>query len=420
MTAKNELVRASRVIKKCKELGIVTEVKIDNLNYPDEPFAHTSEISPHGYGIDFFSVEKAVWSALGENVERWLWFNADLMQKTETVMGTFKELKDKALDPFSFSGFTSEQRKNHREKLFFDENTSFTWIATHSLTEKKMEVYCPLQLISAKHLKELEEPKIRWSVTTGLATGPTLDDAILAGILEIIERDAFMINYLNKLSPPQYNLEQVRTLDENIDSILKQCERYNLKPYILQLVTDFPVTVALTILYDPSGKGPSITVGARASFNTKKAIIDSITEAFIVRFYAKKEKRKDVSVKNMGRVERISYWAHKANLQDITFMIEGEVIPTSFENKSGTVKEQLQTLTTVLKEKKYNAVYIELTTKSTRNLPIHSVMTIIPQLQPLHLYESIPCIGGKRLKSVPEKMGFESAKSLNTIPHPFP
>ena len=42
---------------------------------------------------------------------------------------------------------------------------------------------------------------LRWAVTTGLATGQSLEEAIAKGILEVVERDAFMISYLNRLSP---------------------------------------------------------------------------------------------------------------------------------------------------------------------------------------------------------------------------
>jgi hypothetical protein len=37
----------------------------------------------------------------------------------------------------------------------------------------------------------------------------------------------------------------------------------------------------------------------------------------------------------------------------------------------------------------------------------------------MHLIETLPYLGGKRLKEVPRKLGYKPAKELNPEPHPF-
>ena len=42
-----------------------------------------------------------------------------------------------------------------------------------------------------------------------MAAGFTLDECIQSGLLELIERDALMINFMQRLNPPEINLESL-------------------------------------------------------------------------------------------------------------------------------------------------------------------------------------------------------------------
>ena len=84
--------------------------------------------------------------------------------------------------------------------------------------------------------------------------------------------------------------------------------------------------------------------------------------------------------------------------------------------------KQLEVLLTFFRENNYQVVYKEiLPGKIKRKLNGLTVsMVRVPQFQPLHLRESLPAFGGKRLREVPEKIGFRARKQLNIEPHPFP
>ncbi|MFH1990608.1 MAG: YcaO-like family protein [Patescibacteria group bacterium] len=410
-----------------QKLGIINNIK-KRESYPDEPgiyhYYTSSSGKAYGSGIDFFSEEKALWKSLGEATERYLWFNSDwFFQNRKTC--SYKKLRGCVLNIFSLAGF-SEEQKNKYPILQFDENTVFDWVQSYSLIQKKSD-FCPIQLVSAYYFKQKTEPMLRWCITTGLATGQSLEQAIVKGILEVIERDAFMISYLNKLSPPIIDLEHLSNQDEEIAKIIKNFKRYNLEIYVLQLPTDFSVYINLAIIIDRSGLGPALSVGASASFDFKTAFLASLSESLVVRHGLKNRFNKEIDLKKIGREERLIYWSKIENLPKMGFFLKGESIKINssqsfykVENNKNYYKEKLKILSEELKKKNYEACYVELTTKEIKKIGLRCVQAIIPELQPMHLDESIPYFGGKRLKEIPLKFGYQPAEILNQEPHPFP
>ena len=438
----NKLSKAINIADKLKKLEIIKNITIKYPQYYDEPFSYIYYVScpnkAHGTGADFFDKEKTIWKSLAEAIERYLWYSSDNFYKNIIKKSSYKGIKNNVLNIFSLAGF-SEEQKNKFPILQFNENTIFNWVPTYSLISKR-KIFCPIQLVSAlnfnqkvkrsKNLDKKTEPMLRWCVTTGLSTGRNLEEAIVKGILEVIERDAFMISYLNKLSPPLVDLEYLSAQDEEIAKIIKNFKRYNLEIYALQLPTDFPdIHIIAALIIDRTGLGPAFSVGASADFNLKTTLLDALSESLSIRFALKfKDRFKNkIYLNKIGQEERIIYWAKPENLPKIEFFLKGEKIKIdlkqNFYEKTDDrkyYKEKLKILIKELKEKNYEACYVELTTKEIKKLNLRSVFVVIPELQPLHLDESIPYFGGKRLKEVPLKLGYQPLEILNQEPHPFP
>jgi len=419
-TANTNQIAISKILKFFRETGIAEDFNINPYNFPDEPMLFNAQVGQHGSGSNFLSLENAIWSALGENLERSLWLESDEFYKNKVIYSTYNKLKNRAIDPLSISGFSEEQRHNNK-KLSFDGNSKLAWIRAKSLTQGR-KVYCPLQLFSAHYFNNsVNEPMLRWPITTGLATGPTLNDALVTGILEIIERDAFMISYLNKLEPPRLVLKNIGKKDAQIAHIGRMLERYHLDTHLLLLPTDYSVYVILAVVIDRTTGGPKITVGAKAGFDPKLCILGYISEAISVRNYIKNSYRDEIDVKEKGREWRLRYWAQQKDTELLSFFLRGKTIndlPTT--NVFSSAKNRLKFLVEETRRIGEDIYYTELTTKKFRKLNMHSVCVLMPTLQPMHLDESIPYFGGSRLHSVPVQMGYKSAKNLNTTPHPFP
>ena len=55
-----------------------------------------------------------------------------------------------------------------------------------------------------------------------------------------------------------------------------------------------------------------------------------------------------------------------------------------------------------------------------KTLGYAAAQVIVPQLTPLYLREARAHLGARRLREVPEKLGYRAAEDFNPIPQPFP
>ncbi len=432
---------------KIQSLGAIVSKKIPPLS--DEPFLYKywTKINDQmsGYGVDFVSEESALWRSIAEGIERYSWKTSEDFYKRKIIYSTYEKLKKKALDIFLLAGF-SEKNKKENDILSFDKSSCFGWTKVFSILSGK-KIYYPVQLLSHHYFKikvkspensQGSEPMLRWPVSTGLATGRSIQEAVVKGILEIIERDAFMITYLNKLPPPQIDLEYLSEQDEDIRNILKSFRCCRLKITLLQIPTDFPVFVFMALITDHPGMTPALTIGASADFDIKKCLLDALAESLSIRLALRMDPsffKESFSPKRINREGRLFYWSNPENLPKINFLFKGapkkielpaetKFLNLSVEEENENLKiyysEKLKDLKDALRCLNYDGCYIGMTPKEVKKAGLHCTVTVIPELQPMHLDERIPYFSGRRLKEVPIKLGYQPAEKINTEPHPFP
>jgi len=366
-----------------------------------------NHFSSKASGVSFFSQKTAILKALAEAIERYS--NFAFFKDTVDYIGSYSDLKKMALNPKEFVFFSDKQLQTKAYKRFLiNDKSLFRWTKIKSLDNKK-DYFIPSQLIylSYKHVKG--EPIIYPSISTGVAGHFTIEHALLNGIYEILERDAFMIYFLNKLRPKQYDL----TSSENkkIKSFLDISKRYNLQIVSLSIKTDVDIPVVATIVIDRSGLAKAVSIGLKSHLDIEKAIIGSINEAFHTRTWireayiqnpkgiSKSELINDSSIRNRG-----IFWYFPKSISKINFMIKNlEVIKVKNENEKLTVPDQISKLKKALDKKGYKIFYKNITPAYFKEIP----------------YERYPLQGGKRLKKVPVGLGYKNNTKLNMYPHPF-
>lgn len=415
----------------------------------DEPFLYKyrTKINGQSFGVgaDFLDEASALWRSLAEGIERYLWRATDDFYQRSIVYATYSSLEKKALDIFSLAGW-DERNKTDSAFLSFDKDSFFGWTKTVSLLNEG-KIYCPIQLLS-HHYSKLKtanpdnpqggEPLLRWPVSTGLATGRSLPEALVKGILEIIERDAMMIAYLNKFSPARLDLENLSEQDEDIKKILRSFRRCRLTVTLLQIPTDWPVFVTMALVTDDLKTAPALTIGTSADFNIKSCLLDALTEALSLRLALRNNPalfEEGFDPKKINREGRIFYWSQPENLPKLDFLFQGEpkkiTLPSSqnFFTSSADEKidshkiyysKKLKELKEALGQLNYEGCYAKISLPEVERAGLYCAVLVIPKLQPMHLDERLPAWAGQRLKTVPIKLGHQAAEKINTEPHPFP
>jgi ribosomal protein S12 methylthiotransferase accessory factor len=369
--------------------------------------------------------EKAKIKALGEAIER---YSLEVYKSSKLIIKSANKLPFNFIRPSKFIAFSETQLQQKEFKICKIENTStFRWTDALDVFSGKT-VYLPAQVIYVPYYFLKNEPLLRFPISTGAAAGTSMGGAIYRGVCEVVERDAFMIYWLNKIPPIQLDLETIKC--EPIKEIFETFLNYYLEWYAFYLKTDIPVPVILSLLIDKSKEGPAVSIGLKAGFSVCEAIIDSALEAEAGRIFVRSilYSSKKIKIKNYKNItsfeERGMWWARKDRIKLLRFLFEGKKVrnvpKNYFERKN--IKEKIEYLFRVFKRMKYPIFIKDITPKEIKIKSAFKVVkVIIPDLCPLHLDERYKYLGCTRIYEVPKKLGYESKdeKELNKIPHPF-
>lgn len=115
--------------------------------------------------------------------------------------------------------------------------------------------------------------------SNGLASGGSLEDAILSGLYETIERDAWTLNqYLLDIG---FLLHRCPLIDlpPRIESCIRKIEGADLKLHLFDITNDYKVPVFSAIILDLSGQCAGTFGGYGCHLNAEIAAVRAITEA---------------------------------------------------------------------------------------------------------------------------------------------
>lgn len=376
-------------------------------------------------GVSFFSEKIALLKCLGEIIERYC--NFVFLEDSTSFIGSLREIKGEALNPCSTGNFSENQLKNEDFKRFLiNENSKFRWTQCKSLTTNNF-VHIPSQLIYLSYPFLKDEPTIYPGISTGVAGGSCLSAALVRGTYEVVERDSFMIYYLNKLQPPKIDLKV--TNNNKVQQFLESAKRYKLEIVSLDITSDLGIPVVVSIVINRTGIGKAISVGLKSNLNMIDAIIGSIEEALHTRSWLRSEYEKSPKKvkppdlqKNSSIKIRGFLWYPIEAIKNLNFWIqspEKKTVPAYYQAFSSG--QELGKLIAIFKKSNCQIYYKDLIVPALRKLGYYVVKVIIPQMQPLYLNEKYPLLGGRRLYAVPEKLGYKrrAESELNRYPHPF-
>jgi len=407
-------------------------------HYNDEPkfFRCFAEISSTKFFSDVENNEKivggtsadinrALAKAFGEAIERYC---LSVHRKNKMIFSDFRSLHDEAVNPEDFARPSEKQIKdNSMEFLKLSPSDKFYWVSGFDLKTKK-KVLVPAQLVYVPYYYD-KEKMIRETITTGAASGTSLAAALRRGILEIVERDAFMITYLNSLDVPK--IKYVGK-DNLILKMFEQFERYFLKIILFDITLDIKLPAVLALLIDESEKGPSVSLGLKSSLNYTESIIGAMEEAQQTRpwirelFLERSEELKKVNKDGsnlMSLEQRGIFWYEKEMISHLDFLLKSRR-EKIIDDETVNFTTDFDKLNEVVKRlNDLDVFYADVTTPEIKEEGVYVVKVIMPELQPLHIAEMLKCLGGKRIYSVPCALAYRKTalkeEEFVTIPHPF-
>lgn len=412
------------IAKRMKDAGVISELYKVDRNPHDEPFliSWTALYGPQNKvagGSSLTDEGDAIAATLAESVERQIWtYEHDFLDTP--WWGSEEELRHDHIPPRRFVGFSEEQH------AACSPVTPLLWAKVRSLT-RKVKTYIPAQVISVIGPRGGKpEPLVRPIITTGLATFPTREGSILRGLLEVFERDAYMITWLNQLSPKKISPDILSSQDPHLKELLVTVKKYRYTVHIVRLVTDAPVHAVCAVLLSDSPVGPRVVLGMSAQQHLARAASHAIREALRIMsathsFWGVDKDVSQWTRETIQNTDHAVYWAYGDRYKQLAFLYAGDYEQTvSHEWEALDEAAYLTFLLDWCKKQSYEVLVADLTTAKKNVTPWYISMVIVPELQPMHLDEQYPCFSGDRLRHVPERCGFVArATPFTEEPHPF-
>jgi len=220
-------------------------------------------------------------SAIGEAVER---YSGVFRGNEIRIKGSYKELGDKAIHPntcmnFSARQYEKREESNLREGEYnwvpepFDEERELEWTPVWSLTEERFKYATTAQCyFGYPFLAEIDFCR---PDSNGNAAGVNLEEAILQGFLEVVERDAVAMWWYNRARRPGVDLS---SFDESYFSTVKNLHGVlGRKMHVLDISADFPIAVFAALSSGERGD-VDLLIGFGAHLEPRVAMARAITE----------------------------------------------------------------------------------------------------------------------------------------------
>jgi ribosomal protein S12 methylthiotransferase accessory factor len=182
-------------------------------------------------------------TALAEFLERYGGLN---MNRRAVVRASYRQIADQAVDPRTLGLYPEESLQQpdfpyHR----YDEDLEITWVWGYSFGRSE-PVLVPQQC-AFYGPRNADKPRFVSETSSGCALGGCMEEAILYGLLEVIERDAFLMTWYGRMPVPELDLSSVG--DPAIDMLVQHTEAlgYRLHAFNITLQQRIPSFWAMAV-----------------------------------------------------------------------------------------------------------------------------------------------------------------------------
>jgi oxazoline/thiazoline synthase len=112
--------------------------------------------------------------------------------------------------------------------------------------------------------------------SNGCAAGNTVEEAIVQGFLELVERDAYAIWWYNRTQYPEVDLDQFD--DSYVNDLRAQLAETGRRLWVLDITNDLGVPTYVAILHWIQNGQENIEFGSGSHFDKRIALLRSLTE----------------------------------------------------------------------------------------------------------------------------------------------
>jgi ribosomal protein S12 methylthiotransferase accessory factor len=420
------------------ETGIITSIEFFKVRADDPQFEHchatitdtgrlTGGLTIPGTGGTALTKELALAKAIGESVERYC---GEFCNPDSITVAPFRDIRTSAIDPARFVLFHPCQYGPRFPFQPVSQNALLSWTLARSLTYDR-DVLVPASMVYVSSSGADGEPLIDIAPVSGYACGNSYEEAVLSGICEVVERDAFMIFWYNCLPLPSFDL-QAAAESPVLRSIL---QRYRPAPALIfcaDMTTEIGIPAVVALMVSHSPRWPAAVVATAAQLDPDQAIAKALLELAANQLYVRSlyeqpaYRRQPASPAEVIQPEDHGlFYCSPARLPFLDAITNPRsVVRPAWRRSlaSESVKQDVETCVRLLAAAGLEVLVADLTTPDVAGLGFNVVKVLIPGMHPID-FGYWRHLGGRRLYETPARLGYRAASGpneLNLFPHPFP
>ena len=385
----------------------------------------TARDGTHGEGSSL-DPHRAIETSICEVMERYF---GTMYDPESLTYGSYRDLGPEAVNPRDLVLLRDwEHERTKIQYVRYSDELPLHWCRGFQILQGNL-VPCllPATLAVMKFSWSRAPERFAPSLSPGTASGRGYLEAILHGVYELVERDAFILAWLNRLSCPRIHVREFSAAGLTVS--LERLRADGFDATFVDLTTELGIPVALSII-GKSRRAPDepgyLSFGLGANLDPQRALERAYREALeiMTSFY-------DFADPSTIRTRKLEIPDGSLDLADYFRFCEfltaspeiKHAAPAATPAVRADTTDELHSCIAVLADAGVDVYFVDLTPANLQSVAYRLVRVLASRLQP-HLYEW-DCwrLDNPRIYSVPVDMGYRATplaeRDLNLIQNPF-
>ncbi|MCZ4124574.1 TOMM precursor leader peptide-binding protein [Streptomyces sp. H39-S7] len=351
---------------------------------------------------------------------------------------SYEDLGDRALDPRDCGLYDPRTYRDDPMLSPFAPQRPIPWVTGYSLRDER-PILVPARL--SHYSAGLAADNFVFECSNGCAIGGCLEEAILFGLLELIERDAFLLGWYGNAALTEIDLDScTRGVTR---AMVDRAALQGYDVHVFDNRVDLPVPVATGLAVRRDGGPGTLAFAAGAAFDPETAVESALSEilTYIPHLPGQVRQRPaelDAMAEDFDLVRRLPDHAALFGLQRMAAHADSYLRPAAVRplaelysgwertrSGAGDLLDDVVLCRDALVGAGFDVIVVDQTTPEQERLGLRTVCTLVPGLLPIDFgWTRQRALTMPRLRSAFRRAGLRDTDladgELRRVPHPFP